>query len=338
MLQRENVRPQSVRICTNKEKGGLNVKTGAKLHLCAFVTVIMLLLAGCGTADSGVETEPDKVPAVTQQETQMPTEAEDDHKPGEADGFVHSYPLGTTVAYDLNGDGTEENITVNAQEYADGKLTIGSTSAEFMAVNPTGYFTVVNVDQSQNFLLVGISDYGFSDDNVTALFAYDGAQIAEVGHFEDVLGANSYDLTGATCHGDGTISARVRLDVLGTWTAMGLYRMGEAGLEDHTELYRRMDWEDRFAGWEVTTKTELTMYADSTQTSGQVTVPAGTMVRMTGIKKGPRENTHWAYFEVDALDEDLWLLTEEIEWQTFVCSGEKLLDSEEAFDGFFYAG
>lgn len=302
--------------------------------------MIALLFAGCGASNTaGVKETESQVPTMTQQATQMPTEIQNDqHKPGKEDGFVHSYPLGTTVSYDLNGDGIDEDITVDAQECAEGQLTIGNISMKFDAISPTGYFTVINVDQAQKILLVGISDYGFSDDDMTVLYAYDGAQIGEIGFFEDILGKNSYDRSGATCHGDGTISARVRMDILGTWMAMGLYRMGEAGLEDHTELYRRIDWEGRIAGWEVTTKTELIMYADSAQTSKQITVPAQTTVRMTGVKRGPKENTHWACFEVDSLNADLWLLTEEIDWQTYVCNGEKLMDSEDVFDGFFYAG
>lgn len=303
-----------------------------------FIIVLALLFAGCGAADSAETKETDsQAPTTPPQVTQMPTEKED-NRPGEADGFLHSYPLGTTVSYDLNGDGIDEEITVDAQEYADGRLTIGSTSMRFDAISPTGYFTVINVDQSQSFLLIGISDYGFSDDDMTALYAYDGTKIAVVGFFEDILGENSYDRMGAICHGDGTISARARMDVLGTWTAMGLYRMGEAGLEDHTQLYRRMDWEGNVTGWEVTTKTEVTMYTDSVQTSEQVTIPAETVVRMTGVKRGQLANTHWACFEVDSMNASLWLLTEEIEWQTFVYNGEKLMDSEELFDGFFYAG
>ena len=310
-------------------------RTAGKMHFYVWMTVIALLFTGCGATDPVETKETDPImPTATQQ----PTEITDDNRPGKEDGFVCSYPLGTTVAYDLNGDGSNEEIAVSAQEYADGKLTIGNTSMEFSAINPTGYFTIVNVDQSQNILLVGISDYGFSDDDMTALYAYDGTEIVQVGFFEDILGDNSYSKAGAICHGDGSISARVRMDVLGTWTGMGLYRMGEAGLEDHTELYRRMDWEGSITGWEVTTKTELIMYADSVQTSKQVTIPAQTMVRMTGVKKGQRENTHWACFEVDYLNAELWLLTEEIDWHTYVCIGEKLQDSEEVFDGFFYAG
>lgn len=314
-------------------------RTGRQVGLYVWVIVVALLFLGCGTAAPTVMEETGSRETDVIQSTQMTTEIPNtNQKPDESDGFVHSYPLGTTVSYDLNGDGIDEEITVDAQEYANGRLTVGNTSVEFMTIDPTGYFTVINVDQSQKILLIGVSDYGFSDDDMTILYAYDGERIAEVGIFEDILGKNSYGKAGAICHGDGTISARVRMDVLGTWTAMGLYRLGEAGLEDHTELYRRMDWEDQITGWEVTTKIELTMYKDCDQTGGQITIPAGTMVRMTGVERGQEVNTHWVCFEVDSMNATLWLLTEEIEWQTFVYNGEKLLDSEAVFDGFFYAG
>lgn len=320
-------------------------RTGRSVRFCAWMLVIALLFAGCGATEPAptVKTdnrEPDAVHQPTQLSTEpVPTEMTDNrNRPGEEDGFARSYPLGTTVSYDLNGDGVDEDITVHAEELGEGLLTVGNTSLKFDPISPTGYYTIITVDKSQNILLVGISDYGFSDDDMTALYAYDGAQIAAVGFFEDVLGENSYGRTGATCHGDGTISARVRMDVLGTWSAWGLYRLGEAGLEDHTDLYQFAGWDSSVTGWEVTTNMELAMYTDSAQTAGQVTVPAGTAVRMIGVKRGQAENTHWACFEVDSLGADLWLLTEEINWITYVCNGEELLDSEEVFSGFGYAG
>lgn len=303
----------------------------------SIILVMALLLAGCGPI--GPEQPEETAGQETVQSAQLPTETTDNgHRPGEETGFIHSYPLGTTVYYDLDGDGADDCITVNAQEYADGQLVVGNTSMEFMAINPTGYFTVVNVDESMNILMIGVSDYGFSDDDLTVLYAYDGERIVETGFFEDILGQNSYDKAGAVCHGDGTITARVRMDILGTWMALGLYRMGEAGLEDHTDLYRYMDWEGRITGWEVTANVPLVMYADSTQTAEQIAVPAGTPVRMTGVKRGQTDNTHWACFEVDSLGKTLWLLTEEIEWQTYVWTDDGLISSEEIFEGFFYAG
>lgn len=325
------------------------------VRICVWVMVLALLFAGCGAAEpvpTQQQTEPMQAepaptePAPTEPATTepaptepMPTEmADNTNRPGEEDGFVRSYPLGTTVSYDLNGDGIEENVTVQAEEYGEGLLTVGNTSMAFEPISPAGYFTIVTVDRSQKILLVGISDYGFSDDDMTVLYAYDGTEIAKIGFFGDILGQNSYDRSGATCHGDGTISARIRMDVLGTWSAWGLYRLGEAGLEDQTDLYVFAGWDSSVTGWEVTTNMDLAMYTDSMQTSEQIVVPAGTTIRMTAAKRGQLENTHWVRFEVDSLDADLWLLTEEINWVTYVCNGEELLDSEEVFSGFGYAG
>lgn len=318
--------------------------TDKKMLIFVCAAVLTMFFAGCGASNSdAVEETTGQLPAAVQLPTvqtgEMPSETESvAQKPGKETGFVHSHPLGTTVYYDLDGDGIEESITVNAQEYADGQLEIGGASMEFMAINPTGYFTILNVDQSLNMLLVGISDYGFSDDDMTVLYAYDGAQITEAGAFGDILGKNSYDKAGAVCHGDGTITARVRMDILGTWTAVGLYQMGEKGLEDHTDLYRYKDWDDRLSGWEVKTKMDLVMYEDCAETGAQVAVPAGAMVRMIGVRRGQQENTHWVCFEVDSLDNTLWLPTEEIDWQTYVQTADGLINSEEAFDGFYYAG
>lgn len=314
--------------------------TDKKSLFCVQIILLIMLLVGCGTPDpAGTAETTGQLPTQIHQPTTQNTEVEDsEHRPGKEEGFVHSYALGTVVSYDLDGDGTAEDITVNAQEYSDGQLTISGTSVNYMAINPTGYFTVLNLDQSVNTLLVGISDYGFSDDDMTVLYAYDGGKITEAGAFEDILGTNSYGRTGAVCHGDGTITARVRMDVLGTWTALGLYRMGETGLEDHTDLYWRMDWEDRVAGWEVTVKMDLPMFTENNQTSDQLVVSAGTAMRMTAVRKGQEDYTHWACFEVDSFGRTLWVLTEEIDWQTYVQTNDGLIDSEAVFEGFFYAG
>ena len=54
--------------------------------LCvAMVVVLIAVIAGCGA------TEKDYL-----------------EKPGRIDQYIHSHPVGTTVRYDLNGDGTGE--------------------------------------------------------------------------------------------------------------------------------------------------------------------------------------------------------------------------------------
>lgn len=304
------------------------MKRRVLIQFCICVTMILMLLAGCG---SGKVDEPDQ--------TAAPTENPGYHaKPNAVDGYVHSHPVGTTVCYDLNGDGIGEDITVNAQEYEEGNLTIGGATVEFFSATPTGYFTVLNPNTGRNVLLVGISDYGYSDDNMTILYAYDGTSIKEVGFFDDIIGENAYGLNGAVCHGDGTVSARTRLDVLGTWNASCRYFVDETGVWDITEFYQYEDWEGNKGGWEVTAKVDLTMYDEIGNFDRKTVVPAGTKLQMNGVRKATEADSHWASFTVASTGETFWIITRKIDWQTYVQTADGLVTSEEAFDGFYYAG
>jgi len=304
------------------------MKRRVLIQFCICVTMVLMLLAGCG---SGKVDEPDQ--------TAAPTENPGYHaKPNAVDGYVHSHPVGTTVCYDLNGDGIGEDITVNAQEYEEGNLTINGASVEFFSATPTGYFTVLNLNTARNVLLVGISDYGFSDDNMTVLYAYDGNAIKEVGFFDDIVGENAYGLKGAVCHGDGTVSARTRLDILGTWNASCRYYVDEIGVWNITEFYQYEDWEGNRGSWEVTAKVDLTMYDEIGNFDRKTVVPAGTKLQMNGVRKATEADSHWASFTVASTGETFWMVTRKIEWQTYVQTADGLVTSEEAFDGFYYAG
>lgn len=302
------------------------------IQFCICMMMVWMLLAGCG----GQKADEPQKPAAP---TAAPTEDLGYHaKPDAADGYVHSHAVGTTVCYDLNGDGIGEDITVNTREYEEGNLTIGGDTVEFYSATPTGYFTVLNLNTSRNVLLVGISDYGFSDDNMTILYAYDGTEIREVGFFDDIVGENAYGLKGAVCHGDGTISARTRLDVLGTWNASCRYYVDETGAWDITEFYQYEDWDGNRGGWEVTANVDLIMCDEIGNFDIKIVVPAGTQLRMDGASKSTEADSYWASFTVASIGKTYWMLTRKIDWQTYVQTDDVLIASEEAFDGFYYAG
>lgn len=259
-------------------------------------------------------------------------------KPGQADAYIRSHPVGTIVRYDLNGDGTGESITLNTNEYEAGKLTIGDDSVEIWSATPTGYFTVLNVDDSKDTLLVGISDYGPSDDPETVFYAYDGTSIREVGYLTDIFGQNIYGHDSAVCHGDGTVTAGKRWDVLGTWNSFGLYQVSETGIKDITDFYPYVDWDGNQTGWDVTTKVSLLMQESNQPGAAEVTVPAGTRMTMTGLYRGVQADVFWVAFEVESMGKTLGLTVERVDWYSCVYSGYGFVTSEEAFDGFFYAG
>ena len=259
-------------------------------------------------------------------------------KPGKSDQYIHSHPVGTTVRYDLNGDGVGENISVYTHEYERGKLIIGDDSVDFWSESPTGYFTILNVDDSRDGLLVGIADYGPSDDPVTVFYAYDGASIREVGYLTDIFGQNIYGHSSAACNGDGTVTAGKRWDVLGTWNSVGQYKISEYGIEDITEFYPYIDWDGNQGGWDVTTKVNLLMYDPNRSDDAGITVPAGTRMAMTGLKRGAQFDVFWVLFEVESMGKTLGLTVERVDWYTCVYTGIGFVTSDEAFDGFFYAG
>ena len=112
-----------------------------KKCFCLLLTLI-LILGGCGVPEQESFTEP--------------VISDFSEKPGREVDYVHSHPIGTTVRYDLNGDGVGENITVKAMEYEAGNLAIDGATVEFWSATPTGYFTVLNPDASRNVLLAGV--------------------------------------------------------------------------------------------------------------------------------------------------------------------------------------
>ena len=139
-----------------------------KRTLWVLVIVIGVFLAGCDTSSVLFDILSD----VTSGDVTTELVVHDfNEKPDQQTQYVDSHPESTTVRYDLNGDGIGEDITVVTHEYEAGKLTIGDASVEIWSCTPTGYFTVVNVDASGDRLLVGISDYGPSDDPETVLYA-----------------------------------------------------------------------------------------------------------------------------------------------------------------------
>jgi hypothetical protein len=291
-----------------------------------FVLILLLLsllLAGCIEGEQAtVHTNPDF-----------------SQKPGQEVKYVHSHPVGTTVRYDLNGDGIGENITVNTHEFEPGYLAVDGASLEFWSATPTGYFTVINVDDSGNELLVGVSDYGPSDDFQTVFYAYGGERITEVGYLNDILGQNVYDFEGAICHGDGTVTAKSRWDVLGSWNTVGLYSVDKNGVVDITDFYPYVDWYGNLSTWEVKAKVDIITYGNTTDLDMKTveTIPAGTRMRMTGLQTMDQENSFWVAFEVDGMG-TRWVIVERIDWESYLHTGIGFVCSEQAFDGFYYAG
>ena len=308
-----------------------------RIFACLLVILFGVSMTACSTTAVPADVPSDPPETTLESVVTEPVVRDFGEKPGPQSWYVDSHPVGTTVRYDLNGDGIGEDITLVTQEFEAGQLTIGDATREIWSCTPTGYFTVVNVDDSSNRLLVGISDYGPSDDPETVFYAYDGMNIQEIGYLTDILGENIYGYEGAVCYGDGTIMAGKRWDVLGTWNTVGVYRIRENGIEDITYFYPFIDWEGNEGTWDVTAKCGILMHEEENSETTMM-VPAGSTMKMVGLRRGADEDSFWVSFVVPDLDKTLWLLTERVEWASYLETDLGFVSSEEAFDGFFYAG
>lgn len=298
----------------------------------ALLLVAVLILSGCAPSVPAPGTEPVVKETAAPAPTTEPVVEETAATVPVQREICQSFPLGTASFYDLNGDGSEEELFVNVSEDG-GILRVDGMELETEGYwfDPTGYYTVTDVYGTGQTLLVGISDFGPSDDFWTEFYAYDGGQIRSVGGFDDILGRNDWDMEGAVCNGDGTFSASTRLDVLGTWFGSAQYRYEEGSLRNITEFYRHR------TGWEATTRCDVLLYARQSDSDSAVAVPADTKVCMTGcVQDG--ETTYWAALESDAFEGTLWAFVATDEYPQLVKTPEGAVPSEEAFDGFFFAG
>ena len=137
-------------------------------------------------------------------------------------GFQKSYALGETAQIDLNGDGTADEITFDAEETSDymyvAKLTINGADYSnvlednnFYFAYPYEKFVVMDIDESDEYLEIAIQDYGMSDDPATAFLRYDGSQVLYLGEVYDRVS----DLY-ITSNGDGILHARERMHIFET--------------------------------------------------------------------------------------------------------------------------
>ena len=255
--------------------------------------------------------------------------------PGTEENYVHSYRLGTSVCYDLDGDGVYEQISITEQDCV-ATLTINGITYELDAywANPTEFYSILNIDASNNELLIGVSDYGTSDDSVTFLYAYEQGCIQYVGCFDDLIGQPEWS---AKCNGDGTISANTRMNDLGTWIAKATYAVNNHSITDITDFYRFADFYGYDKGKEVTTKCDLPMYDDLGLDNVETIIPSGTTVTMLGCRR-LNENTTWIAFESTEFSNTKWILVNTGYWPRYIVTSYGMIEPTEAFEGVYFAG
>lgn len=271
--------------------------------------------------------------------------------PGEDEGFCRSHRLGTTVCYDLDGDGAAERLSVEEVE-GHARVVVNGVAGEFeqWLYNPTGYFTVLNVDGRGESLFIGVSDHGPSADEMTYIYMFEAGEVSYVGNFDDFLGESMYGgyAVTASCNGDGTLSATTRMNVLGTWGAGATYAISKAGVEDITDFYRYVNYADlahyteggQSRGWEAVLECDVPMRQERGIAKPSTLIPSGTTVYLTGCASQQEDGYFWVAFESDAFKGIMWVCTkpEVARYAPYVETLQGEVSSMEAFRGLFFAG
>ena len=91
------------------------------------------------------------------------------------------------------------------------------------------YYYLVDLDTSDSYWEIALADWGNSDWLTTHFFRFDGADLTYLGWASGLPDDHTTQF-----HGDGSITAMTRLDVMQTWSGLRTYRLENDGrLEGH---------------------------------------------------------------------------------------------------------
>ena len=205
---------------------------------------------------------------------------------------------------DLDGDGALETVTLTTtmDEYEWAHVSLTVTTADgtvyelsvgeetwLMEIQWLTALQVVDIDPDDKLLEIVVSGDVCSNDYITLVCRFNGAELQLSSYEEPRYGGNCSGLRGQfeSVQGDGTVIVCDNIDVLGTWGGMRRYMLADDGtfvfVPVPGELWQRTfdnlnDWETEYDP-ALETKAELPVTLDG---SGETTLPAGTKLMITG--------------------------------------------------------
>ncbi len=248
-------------------------------------------------------------------------------------GYRKGVAVGETVRVDLDGDGTEDELTLNMEENSDyvyvPQLNInGANYSDIFDENqcyfayPYEQYVLVDIDESDEFIEIAVQDYGMSDDPMTVFLRYNGSQVIYLGAINDRIS----DLH-IVNDGKGTLSARERMAVFETMNMKTTYTL------ENDELVLEM--KDLYPvvytnpGRTKSLLQDLIAYKDISTKSESVTIAKGKKVIVLAT-----DNIEW----VQIKDEDDNIYYVHLVNHYLIDMDGNEVDSREVFDPIIQAG
>lgn len=265
------------------------------------------------------------------------------YEPSASNNYQLDITVGSESHLDLDGDGVEdtiyysirptqmtsngsydmampESLTINGVEYLQTEAENTLSHYGVWLENPdVAYYYLVDLDTSDSYREIALADWGNSDWLTTHFFRFDGADLTYLGWASGLPDDHTTQF-----HGDGSITAMTRLDVMQTWSGLRTYRLENDQLQQVDGEFCVPVLPD---GWKVTLRRELTVYERPDRSSGQLTLsPASTALSFPST-----DGEHWV--EIQCANGDTgWAYFPEI-FQ--VESGSQALDADEVFGNLF---
>ena len=269
-----------------------------------------------------------------------------EYGPTASTGWTQPVSVNAQCQYDLDGDGREDQIFYSVDEtYEDGEgvwheariMSLQVNGQEFLNTedeynpfqpfdiwleNPdTDRYYLVDLDKDDGFVELAVCDWGSNDCTMTLFFRYDEGKLT---YLDAIDGTPESERT--VYHGDGTVSARCRFDVMQTWGGTVTYQLTDGKMERMKDEMVQPDM-DRLT---ITLKKPLTVYTEADKSSEKLTLqPDGKPLAfpLTDTEHWVQivcadGTTGWAYFEQSFLVEN---------------DGQTVEDTE-IFDGLLFAG
>lgn len=228
----------------------------------------------------------------------------DPYGPGENNNYQLDISLGSESLLDLDGDGQEDTIYYNVTQEAVSNDLYEAPVPESLSINGTDYLSsdsenplsdygvwlenpggtgkyyLVDLDTSDPWREIALVDAGSSDWRTTHYFRYDGSSLTYLGYMTGFPDDQS-----TVYHGDGSVTAESRLDLLQTWYGPRTFRLTDNNIRMvDGEFFTPIQPEDR----KVSLLRELTAYTEPDQSSAQVTLSPSTALSFLST-----DGTHW---------------------------------------------
>lgn len=265
--------------------------------------------------------------------------------PSSSNNYQLDISIGAESHLDLNGDGIEdiiyysvsqeissddyyqaanpESLSINGVDYLSSDSENPLSEYGIWLENPggTGEYYLVDLDTSDDWCELAISDAGSNDYRTTYYFRYDGTNLSYLGYMTGFP-----DDQTTTYHGDGSVTAMSRLDLLQTWYGARTFQLQDGSLQlVNNEFFAPIQPEGR----KVSLLQELTAYTEPDLSSETLLLSPSTALTFLST-----DGTHW--LEIQCADGTTgWAYFSDF---STVQSGDAELDTESVFGNLTLAG